>query len=73
MAFDLSPSSWMLFRNKRKVKDADPEFTGQVCLPDGRQMQLLGWVKEGKNGKFFSGKLTDMPGPTEKAQKKYQF
>ncbi len=58
---DLKPGTWVLFRNERKEKDTQPSHTGQVRLPDGRLMQLAGWVKEGKNGKFFSGKLDDMP------------
>ncbi len=63
MALDLKHGTWMLFRNQQREKDSQPEFRGQVCLPDGRMMEMAGWVKEGKNGKFFSGKLGDMPMP----------
>jgi hypothetical protein len=61
MAIDLRPGTWVLFRNQRRQKDTQPEYTGQLCLPDGRMMEIVSWVKEGKSGRFFSGKIGDMP------------
>lgn len=42
-----------LFKNNRKEKETHPDFTG-VCMVDGKAMRMSAWIKEGKNGKFFS-------------------
>ncbi len=63
MGIDLAKGNWLLFRNTRKSEPKQPDYEGQVCLPDGRQMKLVAWIRDGANGKFFSGKLDDMPAP----------
>jgi hypothetical protein len=40
-------------RNRRKELDTHPDFAGSINI-EGVEYWLNGWVKDGKNGKFFS-------------------
>jgi hypothetical protein len=46
-------NSGTLGKNERKTADNHPTHTGQ-CLIDGTEYWISAWVKEGKNGRFFS-------------------
>ncbi len=49
-----------LFKNSNKTPENNqPDYSGQIMLPDGKMQQIAGWVKDGQKGKFFSLKLTD--------------
>jgi hypothetical protein len=43
----------MLGRNTNKQSDKHPDYSGTINV-NGCDYWLSGWLKEGKNGKFFS-------------------
>ncbi len=51
--------SFILFKNDKK-SDKSPDYTGKITLSDGTEKRLAAWIKDGKNGKFLSGKLSDI-------------
>lgn len=53
MAFELRDGSGSLFKNDRKEKETHADYRGD-CKIDGTEYWLSAWVKESKNGKFFS-------------------
>ena len=62
---DKPDNSGALFRNDRKEKETQPDYTGEAKI-EGVEYRLSAWLNESKNGKKYMGlKLTakdDMPG-----------
>lgn len=59
MAYEQRDNSGSLFKNDRKEKDAQPDYTGR-CMVDGKIMRVAGWKKDGPKGTFVSLKFSDM-------------
>ena len=55
MTFDRT-NTFTLGRNQRREKDTHPEYTGSLNI-NGVEYWLSAWVKDGKDGKFFSGRV----------------
>lgn len=53
MAFEQRDNSGALFKNTRKEQETHADYNG-TALINGVEMYVNAWVKEGKNGKFFS-------------------
>jgi hypothetical protein len=55
--YQMQEGQFSLFKNNKTTNNA-PEYTGEIMV-NGKKMRLAAWVKEGKNGKFFSGKMSE--------------
>ena len=49
--------SGVIFRQSEKKTDKSPDYWGKMQV-SGVEYKLAGWIREGKNGKFISVKLT---------------
>lgn len=47
-----------LFNNERKEKDSHPDRRGTFTM-GGKQYEIAGWLKDGKNGEFLSLKVQE--------------
>jgi hypothetical protein len=56
MAYEMKEGSFSLFKNNRKEKETHPDYAGSIMI-NGKEHYLNAWLKEGKNGKFFSGSV----------------
>jgi hypothetical protein len=54
MAYEMKEGNFSLFKNDRKEKETHPDYAGSIMV-NGVEHYLNAWLKEGKNGKFFSG------------------
>jgi hypothetical protein len=54
MAFEPRPNTGILFKNTRKTKDNQPDYTGKWTDSEGNELQLAAWIKEGQKGKFMT-------------------
>ena len=55
--YQMQEGQFTLFKNTKGTNNA-PQWTGEIMV-NGKKMRLAAWVKEGKSGKFFSGKMSE--------------
>lgn len=48
--YELRPGQGGVFRNKKKVEERQPGYTGKVMLPNGELRYMSVWVKKTKAG-----------------------
>lgn len=60
-------NSFILFKNEKK-SEKSPDYTGEITLEDGTKKRLAAWIKQGKNGKFMTGKISE---PQERSDQGY--
>ena len=58
MAYTPKENTGVLFKNTKKTNDKQPDYTGNIIVGT-TEMQLAAWIKEGKNGKFMSLKMSE--------------
>ena len=56
-----------LFKNNKTTNNA-PDYTGDGMYK-GQKLRLAFWIKEGKQGKFLSGKISE---PREQSSSQHQ-
>lgn len=57
MSYD-DTNSGVLFKNDRKERDNQPDYTGKINV-DGKELRLAAWIKQGKKGKFMSIRVSE--------------
>lgn len=57
MSYD-NTNTFVLFKNE-KEKEKQPDYTGTIELENGVKMRLAAWIKQGRNGAFMSGKVSE--------------
>ena len=60
----MKEGSFSLFKNNRKEKETHPDYAGSIMI-NGKEHYLNAWLKEGKNGKFFSGSVGKEKAPND--------
>jgi len=56
--YELKENQVMIFKNDKKNGDSHPDYKGQINVK-GETLDIALWEKEGRNGKFFSGKISE--------------
>ena len=51
-------NSGAIFKNTNKKADNHPDYKGKVNV-NGKEMEVALWVKQGKNGSFFSASFSE--------------
>jgi uncharacterized protein (DUF736 family) len=57
MSYD-NTNTAVIFKNNKKENEKHPDYRGTINV-DGRELEISLWVKDGKAGKFFSGKIKE--------------
>jgi hypothetical protein len=64
MAYEMKDGNFSLFKNNRKEKETHPDYAGSIMI-NGKEHYLNAWLKDGKNGKFFSGSVGKEKAPKD--------
>jgi len=57
MAYQHDNGQISIFKNEHKTQDKHPDYKGYGKAPNGTDIEIALWVKEGQKGKFFSGRI----------------
>ena len=57
MSYD-NTNTAVIFKNNKKENEKHPDYRGTINV-DGKELEISLWIKEGKAGKFFSGKIKE--------------
>jgi uncharacterized protein (DUF736 family) len=57
MSYD-NTNTAVIFKNNKKENEKHPDYRGTINV-DGRELEISLWIKDGKAGKFFSGKIQE--------------
>ena len=52
--FEKRNGTGVLFINKKKTTDKQPNFIGNIVTPEGKEYRIAGWSKESPKGKYIS-------------------
>ena len=58
MTYEMKDGSFSLFKNDKKLTEKHPDYKGSIKI-NGVEHWFDGWLKEGKKGKFLSGRIGD--------------
>ena len=61
-------NSGAIFKNDKKTSANQPDYKGKVNV-NGKEMEVALWVKQGKNGSFFSAAFSEPYVAPEKMEK----
>lgn len=57
MTYD-NTNSGVLFKNDKRGNEKAPDYTGKLDV-EGKEWRLAAWIKDGRNGKFMSLKVSE--------------
>jgi hypothetical protein len=63
--------TFVLFKNDKGDNPRRPDYTGSINI-DGTDYRLAAWIKDGKKGKFMTGKIGDPVEEREESQSAQQ-
>ena len=58
MSFELREGQGSLFKNDKRGNEKAPDYTGNILI-EGIKKRIAAWVKDGKNGKYLSLKISE--------------
>jgi uncharacterized protein (DUF736 family) len=69
MAYEKRNNEGVLFENNKGDNPKRPDYKGTLTLPDGHEVEIVAWEKEGKNSgkRFLSLKLGNYTSPRQTA------
>ena len=57
MSYEQKSGDVVIFKNNHKESDNHPDYKGKGLDLEGNEIEIALWIKEGKSGKFFSGRI----------------
>lgn len=70
MSYEFSPGKFMLFRADKGDNENRPDYKGNGKDLQGNEIEVAGWIKQGKAGKFMSCTIKFKGQPQAQAQPK---